>query len=268
VVTQSSTSTQTLVVDVKPEAGATSSPASIAFSLTPETRIKTPGAPSQANVAGTLDVGARVAVLGEKQADGSWKAVQVLVKPTAPVASPVTGSVVSIENGILTLVLPNGKTKTIEVGSDMPAPGEGEIVTVFAQGASGGDRPPKATGLVRAAEVHDRLKKFLDGVEATTGQSPAVKKHRDEVAARVADLLERHAEHRVQILKGLQGREGLPEKARAGISRALENAEKNQTEARSKSQDTRGRLGLPKEGANGKADRTPPPGRPGQAGGK
>jgi hypothetical protein len=227
VVTQSSTSTHTLVVDVKPEAGATSSPASIAFSLTPETRIKTPGAPSQANVAGTLTVGARVAVLGERQADGSWKAVQILVKPTSPVASPVTGSVASIENGVLTVVLPNGKTKTIEIGSDVTAPEQGEIVTVFAQGASASDRPPKATGLVRAAGVHDRLKKSVDDIEANTGQSPAVKKHRNEIAARVADLLERHAEHRVQILHALQSREGLPGKARTGISRAFENAEKN-----------------------------------------
>lgn len=277
--TVTESSTTTLVVQVKPEEGATSSPATIAFVITGGTRIKTPGAASKTSVGGALEAGAKVAVLGEKREDGSWQAVQVLVKPRSPVTPPVTGAVASIENGVLTLVLPNGKTKTIEVGSDGASLEQGEVVTIFAQDESEGSRPAKAKGLVRASEVHERLAKSLNDVEANRPDlPPAVKQHREEIASKLAGLLEQHANHKVEVLQGLLSREGLPAKARAGIERALQNAQDKQGEARSKADGVRERLGLPKPGQDGKSARpspqtgkpegTPGSGRSGQGGGR
>lgn len=268
VVTESSTSTRTLSVKINAGVGSTSTPAAITFLLTDDTRVKTPGA--RGGVAGGIEVGARVAVLGESGPDGSWTAIQVLVKPTAPTFQPATGSVVGVENGVMTLVLPNGKTKMVEIGNGQKVPEQGEIVTVFAPDATESQRPSRSTGLVRATEVHERLKKFLDETEANGPELPSsIKSHREAVASKLARLLERHAEHRVEILEGVMSRGGFPAQARAGIERALENGKQNRSEAISIADGARGRLGIPKGGVEGKPGQpATPPAQRGQGGGR
>lgn len=263
VVTDSSTSTRTLSVRVKASEGGTSSPAVITFQLTDDSRVKIPGAQSKVQVSGALEAGAKVAVLGERMPDGTWTAIQILVKPNKPTLPPATGSVVSVENGVMTLMLPNGKVKMIEIGEGQEAPGPGDVVTAFAPEGSDGERPPKATGLVKASEVHERLKKFLDETEADgPGLSSSARSHRIETAAKLADLIEQHAAHRVQLLEGVLGREGFPEKARTAVENALQKAKTSQSEAGSKADGVRGRLDLPKGGKAGPG--LSPTGRSGQ----
>jgi len=119
--------------------------------------------------AGSPEDGDRVAVLVEFVEDAGelvQVARQVIVKPTPQ--PPIQGAVVSIttnEDGIriLSIMRPDGTIKEVQLGPEGRAPDVGDLVTGFpgrgsnANGERDQDRPPVVRGLVRAAEVSQRL---------------------------------------------------------------------------------------------------------------
>ncbi|MCH7606057.1 MAG: hypothetical protein IH962_02775 [Chloroflexi bacterium] len=214
---------------------------------------KTPGRPG---VAGTFTDGARVVILVRKIGAEEWEAIRVLVKPTKLTAPPLTGSVVSIEDGILTIMRPNGTTKTVNIGRGGPKLEIGEVVTAFAGDANGeggqdADGPPMAKGLVKASKVRERLEGFLDKLTAEDGKK--TNKGTAKRAQRVADLasiLETHANKHVNLLQKLT--EGnLPPQALAGMQRALDNAQRGRSQAKLKAAEARTKSGLPADRGRG-----------------
>ena len=235
--TVSSYSGSTLVIEVVDQAAATST--LITITNVTEDKIKVPGQPAATDVAGALEPGSKVAVLAQK-VDDTWEAVQVIVKPTAPTFPPVVGAVVSVEDGVLQIMLPNGEIKTIQLPPQASAPGIGEVVTAFSRGTGGeddGDGPPVVTGLVRASQVSNRLIAFID--EATTDTAGTL----DDLA----DLVVSHAAHREEMLTQILAKPNLPDQAKAGITNALakaqagrQRAQESATRARAKAEKARG----------------------------
>ena len=182
--------------------------------------FKTPGRPE-----GMFMVNARVAVLARW--DGAmWVAEKGLVKPTKPSFIPFVGVVVSQENGKLTLRLRDGEETTVTISAGDSAPAVGEVVTVFAEPVDDNDgSPAKATGLVRASEVRQRLEGFLEKANQSEGELP--EKARKAQSKRVADqalALEGHSAEHVAMVQGLADREDLPPQARVAIGSALDNS--------------------------------------------
>ncbi|MCH8298590.1 MAG: carboxypeptidase regulatory-like domain-containing protein [Chloroflexi bacterium] len=217
---------------------------------------KTPGRPARV----PMDED-RVAVLVEfEDQDGELVKVarQVIVKPTPQ--PPIQGAVVSIttdENGIRTLSImrPDGTTEMVQLGPEGRAPDVGDLVTVFpgrgpdADGAEDQDRPPVVIGLVRAAEVSQRLEGFLEDLTSGAGEPPP------EVAARraqrVADLaarLEAHAAKHVEIMQRVSQNQNLPSQAVAGMLNGLERAQSGLDLAKTKATAARTRGGPPLQG--------------------
>ena len=79
----------------------------VSLNVNDATEIKTPGGP----VAGVLEEGARVAVLGIEEDDGSWTAPSILVKPVSPTIEAITGAVVSRQGDVITIQLRTAKRK-------------------------------------------------------------------------------------------------------------------------------------------------------------
>ena len=133
-------------------------------------KLKTPGK----TIAGSFSDGARVVILSQRDGE-EWVAVWVMVKPQKLVNRPVVGTVVGVENGVLTIVQPNGTTSTIELPEGIRAPEAGELVTLFANDTEAGEgdtkqkRRREAKGLVKASKVRARLERFLE--ELTTDEA-------------------------------------------------------------------------------------------------
>ncbi|MCH7685153.1 MAG: hypothetical protein IH899_00475, partial [Planctomycetes bacterium] len=152
-----------------------------------DTEIRTPG---PASIAGTLEEGARVGVLALENEDGTWQALQVLVKPLAPSVEAVSGAVISREGNVLTIQLPNGETKEIELRSDVDAPEPGDVVTAFVKKPETAGQRPQVTGLEKADQVRKRIEGFLsDVVENRPDLPSAVAADREAVAERLSNLL-------------------------------------------------------------------------------
>jgi hypothetical protein len=221
-----------------------------ALMITDDTEIKTPG---PERIAGTLEEGARVGVLAIEREDGTWEALQILVKPLAPSVEAVSGAVVSRDGNILTIEMPNGEIKEIELGSDQDAPEPGDVVTAFAKKAERADGRPQVTGLEKADKVRERLQGFLEQVSEDRPESPAaVAEARLAIAERMSDLLERHTQRHAELLQRVVDNDRMPEAARERVRTALENARTHIETSReridaaqNRIQDVRERLGLP-----------------------
>jgi hypothetical protein len=219
-------------------------------------QLRTPGGP----VAGSFTAGARVVILARRDGD-EWTAMWVLVKPAGPRAQPVTGAVVSVEDGVLTIMRRDGTTKSIKLGRGIVAPEVGEVVTGFAGSADDGDSPdsegpPVTKGLVKAAKVRERLERFLQNLTTEDGSLPEeAAGHRAQLVDDVAVILENHADQRVDILEKLN-RRNLPAQAAEGMRRALERNEDDRGQARSRAAEARTKAGPP-PGRGRSADASP-----------
>lgn len=245
--TVSSYSGTTLVIEVTDED--TGAATSVTITAVTEDNVKTPGQ-SSLTPEEALEPGAKVAVLAQ-MVDGAWEAVQVVVKPTEPTFVPLVGAVVGAEGNEIQIMLPNGDIKTIQLPPNASAPGIGEVVTAFSRGGDEDDTggPPVATGLVRASEVGNRLRAFIDQADTDTPGSL------DEIALLVLS----HAAHQEEVITRILANPNLPAQAIAGMTRGLANAQEGRlraqetaTQARAKAEEARaGRGGRPEGSGQG-----------------
>ena len=124
-------------------------------------RLKMPGK----SLAGSFKHGSRVVILTQRDGD-DWVAIWVLVKPRKLVNRPVVGTVVGVEDGVLSIIQPDGTTTTLELPEGVQTPEAGEVITLFAGGEIRGRL--KVKGLVKASKIRGRLERFLR--ELTTGE--------------------------------------------------------------------------------------------------
>jgi len=219
---------------------------------------KTPGRPGR-----LLTDGDRVAVLVEFENQGDPPelvevAVQVIIKPTPQ--APRFGAVVGIttdEDGIRTLSImrPNGTTKVVQLGPEGKLVVVGDVVTVFpgrgpnADGADAQDRPPFVRGLVRAADVSQRLEGFLEDLTSGAGEPrPEVAARRAQRVADLAARLEAHAAKHVEIIQRVSQNQNLPSQAVAGMLNGLARAQSGLDLANAKATEARTRGGPPLQG--------------------
>ena len=210
--------------------------------------------------AGSPEDGDRVAVLVEFVEDAGelvQVARQVIVKPTPQ--PPIVGAVVTVatdENGIrtLTIMRPDGTTKEVQLGPEGRAPDVGDLVTGFpgrgpnADGANGEDRPPVVRGLVRAAEVSQRLEGFLNDLTGGAGgPPPEVTARRAQRVADLAARLEAHAAKHVEIIQRVSQNQNLPPQAMAGMQNGLDRAQAGHDLARANATRARTEAGPPPE---------------------
>ncbi|MFQ6026935.1 MAG: hypothetical protein ACE5Q6_05395 [Dehalococcoidia bacterium] len=192
----------------------------ITILLTEPYELKTPGGPDRAD---SFALGARV-VIQVRLVGEDWVAIRVLVKPRKP-NLPLTGVVLSVENGVVTITLPDGTTQTLDLPEGFEDLTAGELITAF-PGNSG-----NAKGVVKAGKIRDRLEKFLDKLTQDETE-PADEAEAEIQSKRVANLirvLEKHSERQIGIMDEVLDR--VPEHAREKLERAKENVEKGRARA-------------------------------------
>ena len=207
---------------------------------------KTPGGP---NNQGTWGEEANVVVHAEW--DGSqWVAIWVIVKPIKPTFAALVGTVIGTEDGVTTIVLPNGKTKKIKKPEGEEDPEDGEIVTVFIDESgdgegTGDDEPAEVTGLVNASKIADRIESFLEKLAAKDASLPqAVIDARQRLVTNLAAVLDNHSAQQVSIIEKVSKAQGLGSGTAAGLQKALEKAQANRDRGRAIADDARSKVGV------------------------
>ena len=165
---------------------------------------KFPGGPSRRGAfTENADVVVLVQQVGGTDEDPIWEAVWILVKPVKPPPT-TTGLVVGVDGDEVTIETGKGDKKTVTLPEHARGLAHGEVITVF-EGDEG-----KAKGLVRAEEVKNRLKGFLDdaeeGVADSDGDEDGKGKNHDKAAAHIARIdafLERFNNRRTQLIDGV-----------------------------------------------------------------
>ncbi len=213
---------------------------------------KMPGRGDAAEISATsagLD-GTDVAVLVEFVLDEANNIVaearKIVVKPTP--ATPVYGAVESVDTNdegvsTVTIVSADGTTEVVELDPEADVPEVGEVVVGFRgrglgararrSGAFDDDGQPRVRGLVRAQQVHERLRTFLEnlgsnGQELTDEQA----ERRDRRIEKLGEILEKHAARNVVIIERLSNRENLPPQAAEAVAKGLDKAKANREQAR------------------------------------
>jgi hypothetical protein len=232
-----------LVIDL--QGGSETEPAQITFEVAPEV-IRIPGETSAAEVAGTLEVGARVAVLAH-QVEGEDRLVAdiLVVKPVRPIAPPVVGAVVGRStdaegNTVLTIATRNGTTKEITLPAGVGAPRDGDLVAAFARPDDERGGRPVLTGLAKADDVRARLLGHLAVVAANVDLPEQA---RARLTDSLANSLEGFVNTHVSILEEIRTR--VPATAQGRIDAALSRAQNAREEARSRASEARENAGPP-----------------------
>ena len=212
--------------------------------------IKNPGGP---NNRGELGDGARVVVHAEWNGT-EWVAIWVIVKPVKPTFTPIVGTAIGTEDGVTTILLPNGKTKKIRKPKGAEDPEDGEVVTVFVedtgdgQGEGDGEgddgEPAQATGLVKASKIADRIQSLLEKLAANDDKLPqAAIDARQRLVANLAAVLEQHSAQHVSIIEKASKAQGLGSGTAIGIQRALEKAQAGQAKGKAIADDAKSKVG-------------------------
>lgn len=182
--------------------------------------LRTPGSEQ---TAGTLEAGARVAVLATKTVEDEWEALIVLVKPIAPTIEPVTGAVVSVVDGVITIIRPDGTTITVELPPNAVGPALGQVVTVFRnrqQEIPGAVAP--ATGIMTAEQLRERLRLQIDKLLVEDPlRTQDQERIRAQLLTKLAVALETHERERLQLLQQIcdQNCDGQP----VAVANAIRN---------------------------------------------
>ena len=225
-----------------------------------DVQVKLPGG---RNAWGSLEeaiaAGAEVVILSREGEDGN-DAIFVLVKPKRPSHVLLNGTVIGTEDGVITLALPNGKTKKVRKPKGDEDPEDGEVLTVIVEntgdgeddGEDGDGEVAEATGLVKASQVAERIQSFLEKLAANDANLPqAAIDARQRLVANLAVVLERHSAQHVSILEKVSKAQGLGSGTAAGIQRALEKAQAGQAKGNAIAADAKSKVGLGQNAGKG-----------------
>ena len=232
----------------------------IDISIGSDVQVKLPGGP---NAWGSLEqaiaAGAEVVILSREGEEGN-DAIFVLVKPKRPSHLLLNGTVIGTEDGVITLALPNGKTKKVRKPKGEEDPEDGEVLTVIVEntgdgeddGEDGDGEVAETTGLVKASQVAERIQSFLEKLAAKDANLPqAAIDARQRLVANLAVVLERHSAQHVSILEKVSKAQGLGSGAAAGIQRALERAQAGQAKGNAIAADAKSKVGLGQNAGKG-----------------
>jgi hypothetical protein len=174
---------------------------------------------------------------------------------------PLVGTAIGTEDGVITLALPNGKTKKVRKPKGAEDPEDGEVLTVIVENTGDGDGEGDAdadgevaetTGLVKASQIAARIESFLEKLAAKDAKLPqAAKAARQRLVANLAAVLERHSAQHVSIIEKVSKAQGLGSGTAAGIQRALEKAQAGQARGNAIAADAKSKVGLGQNAGKG-----------------
>ena len=193
--------------------------------------LKTPGG----GRARTFAVGARV-VIKARWVDSEWVAVTGLVKPAPPRA--LTGIVVAVQDGVVTVMRHNGKTQSMQLSPEAEVPAVGDVATILEGLVYDGTEVgglPLGSAVVKATKVRQRLELMLKEISESNGDLTEEKaRGKAKQAQRLAQLLAGHGVGELQLIDtALEGAspedqsafQNAKDKTQAAIARAEAKAQ-------------------------------------------
>ncbi|MDD5591264.1 MAG: hypothetical protein PHY18_04985 [Dehalococcoidales bacterium] len=195
--------------------------------LADDTVYRVPG--QEAAVKDDIEVGDRLAVLAAVAGDGSYTATRVMIVPAAATRQHLSGVVVSVEDGVMTIINAAGETMTIELPEGVKGGVVGDFISVAVR-QSGGKGNFVASGTQTAAEVQARLQTRLNALAGEQVATQAEVQTREQKMARLGEKLEGLMLRNRGVLEQVMAK--APEAAQAAIQAAIGRCEQKMEQIR------------------------------------
>ena len=188
------------------------------FSVDAAIRVKQP--PTGAADAAALIDGLAVAILLEQVEDGSWIAVQAMIRPDRPFLEHLSGAVVSREGNVITIVDATGREHTVELPEQAASAIEiGETLTAIAdRRREGASTPASGRGVVTGDEIWERLQGHVEWIRARAERGEVEASKAEQRIANALARLETNQERVAAVMQ--RAIERVPEQARARLESA------------------------------------------------
>jgi len=172
---------------------------------------------------GDVNVGDRVAVLAEKQPDGTYLAKRVLVIPAKPVRIQLTGTVTGpVVGNTITLTDKDGKTYTVELPAGLAGKvQEGDVLTIALLRTPGVEKT-LASGMMKAEELRERLQSMVDKVKGSKPQTNEERDRQGQDLEKLGNLLRQNMDRHEDMMNKVM--EKAPSQAREALQKAIENS--------------------------------------------
>lgn len=178
-----------------------------------------------------VNIGARVAVLAEKQQDGSLLAKRVLIipaKPAKPVRTQVTATVTKVEGNTITLTS-DAQTFTIELPAGLASKVQvGDLITIALLKTPGVEKYI-ASAMMKSEELRDRLQGFAEKAKDSKPQTAEERTKQTSDLERAKAMLQQNMEKHQEQLNKVIGK-AAPQ-AQEALKKAAENAHKGWEQA-------------------------------------
>ena len=198
----------------------------VALALNADTMYWNP--PQKNATLADVEIGARVAVLAEKQ-DAGLLAKRVLIIPAKPVHIQVTGVVSKIEGNTITLTDEDGNTSDITLPAGQVAKIKvGDMLTLTLLKTPGTEKYI-GSGMMRDEELRHRLNRFAEKAKGRGTATQQEVENRLRNLERLEGLFQKNREHQQQIFQKIL--EKAPEQSREALERARENSRRGWEQA-------------------------------------
>ena len=203
---------------------------SLIVALTEDTQVRLPSGDVQSVPDVELEVGDRLAILAEVEADGSLTALWTLVKPERPQVEHLLGTVIAIEGNLITIVDAQGSEHTVEMPEQaLQGLQLGDMTTLVVNQPDDvddddSDEPenPVAGAAVTARQIQERVAEHASCLRqrAQDGEVPVA--DADERILFLGELMDAIQAHVHGVLTKVL--EKVPPQAKGAIERAMERA--------------------------------------------
>ncbi len=179
-----------------------------------------------------VNVGDRVAVLAERQQDGTYLAQRVLVipaKPAEPVRLQIAATVTGVEGNVITLTDKDGKTFTVELPAGLAGRVQvGDVITITLLRTPGVEKY-LASGMMKGDELLERLQSHVEKVKGSKPQTDEERGRQSQDLVKLGALLQQNMERQEAMMNKVI--EKAPSQAREALQKAMENSHRGWEQA-------------------------------------
>ncbi len=186
-----------------------------------------------------VTVGARIAVLAEKQTDGSLLAKRVLIIPAKPTRIQEMVTVTAISGNTVTLTDKDGNVSTIQLPAGMADKlTVGDLITITLLKTPGADKVIPG-GIMSGNDLKNRLNSFVNNTKNAKGNSEKEKSARTQALGKLETMLQNNMDRQQQVMGNIKDKVQNPI-AKQAIQNAMEKSKQGWEQARENLQKVKG----------------------------
>ena len=185
-----------------------------------------------------IEIGKKVAVLASVNTDGTYAALRVMLVPGTPTRRHLSGVVVSVKDGVMTMINAAGENLTVELPEGVRGGVVGNFISMAVRNQNG---KHIASGVCTAEEIQARLRAHLDAVAGLSGNLTG-NQTREQMMTRLGDEIEGLCLRNKSALNKVMAK--APESAKTAVKEAIGECDELLEQNRQRIRDAKNRVGF------------------------